>query len=314
MSYEKTVIPQATQPQTAQPIEMRQEKVFTPYSSNDRLEKAMAAVEAKNGQTNITEETVSGEAPATKEETVTLSPQMAALARKEQKFRQQQLELKKQKAELEARAAKLKSLEEIDQKLANKDYSAIEDKVNYDEYTKYLIEKNANLSPEQQELKRLAAETQALKKQREEDLERNFEAAVKSRKQSIDQLIDSSTEFSKIKKLGEKGKETVLKHILDTFEEDGVELTVEQAAKEVQNIFLEQAKSWADLLSEETTEEQPTAKQLQTIKQGMKTLTNNMAPVGESKTPRKPYSQMSDGERYAEARRRAEEKLKQGRI
>ena len=314
MSYEKTVIPQSTQPQTAQPIEMRQEKVFTPYASNDRLEKAMAAVEAKNGQSNISGEPVSGEAPATKEETVTLSPQMAALARKEQKFRQQQLELKKQKAELEARAAKLKSLEDIEQKLANKDYSAIEDKVNYDEYTKYLIEKNANMSPDQQEIKRLAAETEALKKQREEDLERNFEAAVKSRKQSIDQLIDSSTEFSKIKKAGDKGKEAVLQHILDTFENDGVELTVDQAAKEVQEILVEQAKSWVSLLSEETAEEQPNAKQLQTIKQGMKTLTNNMAPVGELKTPRKPYSQMSDGERYAEARRRAEEKLKQGRI
>lgn len=292
---------------------MKEEKVIGAQPPN-RLAEAQARVAERLGQTNTNVETPKAEEskPAT-EESVKLSPHMAALARKEQKFRQEQHKLKTDRAALDAEKAEVAELKTLREKLAAKDYSGIESQLSYEEYTQYLINKDKGTNPEQQALKKLEDEVNGLKKSQEENVSKQFEAAVNERRQAVNKLVETNPEFARIKKANMQ--ETVVKHILDTWEHDSVELSVEDALKEVNEALIERAKKWAALLEEEQA---PTIdgekKQLPPMKQGIKTLTNQMT-TGDVKRAVRPLHTMSEGERYAEARRRAEEKLKlQGKI
>ena len=103
--------------------------------------------------------------------------------------------------------------------------------VPYDDYTNYLIEKGASSSPEQQEIKQLRNEIEELKGAQKTDLDKRYEAAVAQRRTAVQALVDSNPDFSSVKEM--KAHEHVVQHILDTWEEDGVELTPEEAAREV---------------------------------------------------------------------------------
>jgi hypothetical protein len=295
---------------------LREPKYVETYGT---LDSRLAAAKAKlasteagketNSQTTINENGSSSEAPkSTPAETVTLSPQMAALARKEQKFRQQEQALKDREAALAARAEKLAKLEALEAKLASKDYSGLEELgISYEEYTSYLLNKQQTQSPEQQAVKKLAEELESVKKAQADDVAKRFDAAVEERRKAVTALVESNPEYSSIKEL--KMEEAVIQHILDTWEHDGVDLSPEQAAKEVEEILVEKATQLTSLTKLKPKE---AAKELPPLKQGVKTLTNNMQAIGEIKRPQKPLHGMTDSERYAEARKRAEEKLKQG--
>lgn len=313
MSYEKSLITETTSaiPTLPQP-QMREERIVDPYKTTTRSTKTL---NNPNGQPIINGEhakVAEGNATLT-EETVTLSPQMAALARKEQKFRQREQDLKKSTVALEAEKAEIAELKALKAKLATKDYSGIESLVKYDDYTNYLLNKDSNLTPEQQAVKKLAEEVEGLKTSQKQDVEKRFEAAVNERRKAVTQLVATNPEFNRIKKA--KAEEAVVQHILDTWEQDQIDLSPEEAAKEVSAMLLEKANEWKALLEEEPETVTPetvdaTKRSLPPLKAPIRTLTNNMAATGEIKRPLKSLSNMSDAERYAEARRRAEEKLK----
>lgn len=285
---------------------MREERTIDPYQHINRLANATE----KTGQLDVISD-ASKKAAESKptEESVILSPQMAALARKEQKFRQEQQALKKQQEAIEAERAEIAELKALKVKLAAKDYSDIEKLVPYDEYTNHLIEKQNSSTPEQQALKKLEAELDSVKKAQQDDVSKRFEEAVNQRRQAVNVLVEANDEYSSVKEL--KMQEAVVQHILDTWEHDNIELTPEQAAKEVEELLLEKASKWTSLSKiKGKSESVDEKKQLPPLKQGIKTLTNNMTVSDESKRPKKSFQGMSDSERYAEARRRAEEKLK----
>lgn len=308
MSYERSPIADSNSAiPTAAPIQMREEREIDPYASAARALKAAATPPI--GQQTINSETVNAtEAPVVPAESVTLSPQMAALARKEQKFRQSEQALKAKEVALEAERAEIAELKAFKAKLAAKDFSGIESQVPYDDYTKYLIEKSEKLTPEQETLRALQAKVDGVEKAHKDDISKRFEAAVNERRKAVTELVETKPEFASIKKA--KAHEAVVQHILDTWEHDNIDLSPEEAAKEVAQELKERANSWKAILDEEA----PPAggqKQLPPLKPGLKTLTNNMAATGEIKRPVKSFQNMTDVERYAEARRRAEEKLKQ---
>lgn len=305
--YEKSAIAESTSalPQQSAPI-MREDREINPYQR--RAPKPLL------GQTAITSEAKS-EAPevpkSTTEETVHLSPQVAALARKEQKFRRSEQELKARAEALESEKAEIAELKALKAKLQAKDFSGIEDLVKYDDYTKYLIEKEQGSSPEQQALKAIADKVDGLERSQKEDIDKRFEAAVNDRRKAVVTLVETDASYSSIKEL--KMQEAVVQHILDTWEHDGIDLSPEEAAKEVEQELIDRAGKWSALskLKPKTDEVVDEKKQLPPLKPGIKTLTNNMAATGEIKRPAKSFQHMSDTERYAEARRRAEERLKQ---
>lgn len=284
---------------------MREARVVEPYR-----QRSMPAVK-ESGQVN-TNDTSTQAAPAETKatppaETVALSPQMAALARKEQAFRRQQQQLKTEREALEREKAEVAEFKALKQGLANRDFSEVEKHVPYNEYTEYLISKGTETTPEQQALKNVELKLQKLEDARKTDIDRRFDAAIAERKRAAVALVESSPEFSGIKKL--KQEDAVVQHILDTWEEDSVELTVEQAAKEVETALREQATQWASIIETEAKPPVEEKNPLPPMRQGTKTLTNEMTIQGEAKPQRKSFQGMTDAERWAEARRRAEEKL-----
>ena len=309
MSYEREAMPDANTPAPQLPIQMREERVIDPYAK-PKLAKTQAPAPQSVQIDKGSESSAAVEPKPLPEESVTLSPQVAALARKEQKFRQQQQELKDQQLALEAERAEIAELKALKAKLAAKDYSGIESQVDYEAYTNYLIEKTGTTTPEALAIKKLEAKVEDFEKNQKETVAKQFEAAVNDRRKAVTQLVEEKPEYSMIKK--SKQQETVVKHILDTWEHDGIELSPEEAAKEVEAELKARAKAWAALQQEEPAPEvQADVKNLPPLKQGIKTLSNNMTTVGDVKRPLKSFQGMNEAERYAEARRRAEESIKQ---
>lgn len=316
MPYEKVgePIPVSTVGKNANTYQpsMRTDEYVVDHQAARRPTKKVEPVETKSGQTGITvsasEET---KIDATKtEESVSLSPAAAALARKEQAFRRQQQELKAKEQALEAERQEIAELKALKSKLANKDYSDLEKLAPYDEYTNYLIEKSSSTTPEQEEIKKLRSEIEEVRDSHKKEIDQRFEAAVNERRKAVTSLVDSDPAYSSIKEL--KLQEAVVQHILDTWEHDSVDLPIEQAAKEVEELLNERAAKFASL-SKFKSQQKPVEekKELPPLKPGIKTLTNNMAATGEIKRPQRSFADMkSDSERYAEAKRRVLEKSK----
>lgn len=265
--------------------EMRAERVIDPHAYSTI--KPAPLKTADPGQSAIKEE-------------LPLSPKLAALARKERENRHFEQKLKQEKQELESLRQKMAKYEEMEKKLTQKDYSAVDSLINYDDWTRYKLEQGVSVTPEQEKLRQLESKLDNVEKAHQEDTDRRFKAAVDERKRAVKQL---GPEYSAIHKL--QLEEAVVQHILDTFEHDGKEISVEEAAKDI----LEEAKRRRTLWSEAFTEPVPEEKELPPLKPQLKTLTNQMT-AGELKRPVKSYQHMTDAERWAEARRRAEERLR----
>lgn len=304
MAFEKTAIDTVT-PNAPIPSMRETEKVVSPYAGRKTLTGAVS------GQTN-TSSTPSAEPKVSTEETVTLSPQMAALARKEQKARQQEQALKTERAALDKERAELAEMKALKEALDKGDYSGVKAKVPYDAYTKFLLDENNASDPNVQALKALEDKVNSVEKSHQDDISKRFEAAVADRRNAVKTLVESNPDFASLKKGGKPIQDAVVQHILDTWEHDDTELTPEQAAKEVKEA-LRQKKAELDALFEEPAPVVAEAekKTLPPLKSGIKTLTNQMT-TGEIPRVKKPLALLPEGERYAEARRRVLERQAKG--
>jgi hypothetical protein len=314
MSYE--VEPIDSSVQSAPLSAPREDRVIQTYGGKGRLEAAQARVASAQG--NMSEgstEDASGSSSGTgdPQAEVKLSPKAAILARREQQFRKQQQAIRAKEAELEAKLAKVARFEALESKLAAKDYSALDEMVDYGEFSQYQLSKANSSDPRSEEVKALKDKIEKIEKSSEETLALQFEAAVTERRNAVKSLVSSNEEYSSIKELGQE--EAVVQHILDTWEHDSIELDPEQAAKEVEDLLLERASKWSSLSKlKKKSPEDPAQKPLPPMKQqGVKTLTNQITTSGPSKAQRPAFHHMSEAERYAEARRRAVERLEQQR-
>jgi hypothetical protein len=293
MSYEVEAIPDSMSspvvPQSSPTL--REERVVDPY----------AVIPTRlSGQPD----TIKGTEDKTVD-TVRLSPQVALLARREQKFRQQQQALERDRATLAAEKQEIAQFRAMKEKLDAKDYSGLDGLVDYNDYSQFQVNRLNGANPVDDEIKRLNGKISDIEKNTQLNIERQFEAAVQERRIATSELVDKTDNFPRIKRA--KAQEAVVQHILQTWEHDSKELTIEQAAKEVEDILLEKATQWASLLQNE--EQEPPKKQLPPLKQGLRTLTNQVTAGDVSKRPRISLQHLSESDRWNEARRRAEEKL-----
>lgn len=253
-------------------------------------------------QPDTTEAAVPAE-PAAPEESVTLSPQISALARKEQAQRQRERALMQREKALEARLADAEKYQQLKTKVAAKDYSAAEELgLTHEQYTQYVLEKQAGEDPVEQRYRKVESELEQLKKNQEEQTVQEYQANQGLWKQEIAKVVDGNEEFSTIKELGAHA--AVLKHINDSFDEDGVELTAEQAAKEIEEALFARAEKLASVSKiKKKFEAEP--KVLGAPKASPKTITQNMTVTSE-KSKSKPFHLMSESEQIAEAIRRVQ--------
>ncbi len=236
----------------------------------------------------------------TKPKEVTLSPQLTALARKEAKFRQQEQAFKAEQAKLEAERAEIAKMKDLKTKLESKDYSILDELgVSYEEWTNYLINKGEAQKPEVQAIKKLEDEIKGIKTANEQQVSKQYEATVNQYKRDIKNAVESNPEFDSIK--ARAAEEHVLQHILDTFNEDGEILSVDQACKEVENAILEEAEEFLKLSKIQAKSKQvEPVKTLPPPRTGLRTLTNQVTQATPS-APRNQFQHLSPKERIAQA-------------
>lgn len=194
------------------------------------------------------------EAPKdTKEET--LSSQYAILARKEKAHRAKALELKAREDALRAREASLSKPSEpeaprgpsIEERLKKDPFSVFNELgITYDELTAKAMNQP---SAEEQRISALEAKYEAKLKALEEAQEVTKKTFEERDKQSYSQaltqirneakaLVDSNADFETIK--ATNSLNDVVELIEETFKADGILLTVEEAAREVEDHLMEE--------------------------------------------------------------------------
>lgn len=266
------------------------------------VEAAIAAVEENQSQ----DKEIGQPNTVVAEKSVALSPQLAALARKEAKYRQQEQELKAKEAAFESKKTEFASFSSLKEKLAAKDFSALEELgIDYNEYTNYLLAKQEGQKPEAQAIEQLREEITGLKKSQEEAVNKQYDATVNQYRAEIKALVAKDPEYSTVKELA--AEEYVVKHILDTFNEDGDVLTVEEASKEIEEALVEEAMKMSNL-SKVKAKQAPPAPEKKALpppaKPGLRTLTNTVAPTGAKTFPQMQH--LSVRERLAAAVQKAQ--------
>ncbi len=269
-----------------------------PYST--AIETGLAPVEKteESGQLSIPKE-------EQKTQEVTLSPQLTALARREQKFRQQEQAFKAQQAAFEADKAEVANLRDLKAKLAAKDYSALEaEGVTYEEFVQYKLNQDDGSSPEVKAVNELREELNSLKSEQKKNEEKQFEQVKGQYRSDIKALVAQDPQYSSVKEM--QAEEHVLQHILDTFEQDNEVLSVAQAAQEVEDQLVLEAEKFSGLskIKAKQTPPEPEKKVLPPPqKTGIKTLTQQIAPSSQTKFQQ--FQHLSPKERLAQAMAKA---------
>lgn len=274
-------------------------KEFVGYDPKGTTSVTGSTIVRGSPSSDTKQETTTEAAPVVAEEEVTLSPKISALARKEQAMRRREAELREKERALEAKLADSEKYQTLKTKLAAKDYSAAEELgLSHEEYTQHLLKKQESEDPATARYQKLEAELESLKKAREDDTVKEYQANQALWKQEISKVVADNDDFSSIKEL--KAEDIVLQHINDSFEEDGIELTAEEAAKEIEAALVERAERFASLSKLKAKTDAP--KTLPPPK-ASKTITQTMTttPV---KSAAKPMHLMSESEQWAEATRR----------
>lgn len=213
-------------------------------------------------------------------DSLTLSPQLTALARREQKFRQQEQAFKAERAKFEAEKSDLASLKPLKDKIAAKDYSTLEELgVDPNEYADYWLNKGETEKPEHQAIRKLEEKLTAFEENQKKSEEKLYEQTLTQYRNDIRSLVASDPEFEGIKESG--AEEHVLQHIIDTFEQDNETLTVAQAAKEVEEEIVKEAMKLSKLKKLQAKEPQPQSRVLPPPQRqsGLRTLTQQIAPA-----------------------------------
>lgn len=228
----------------------------------------------------------------------TLSPQLTALARKEQRIRQQELALKQEKDAIAAERAEIAQLKAAKGKISAKDYSVLDELgVSYEEWTQYLISKG-NPDPSAERIKQLEDKLAKFENNQTEAINSQFEATKQQYQKEISKITTENPKYKGIKAV--QAEEHVLQHILDTFKEEKTVLTVDEACEDVLQALKEEAARFKALDPEAPKEE----KTLPPPRTSPRSLTNQVAQSMPSQ-PRNQFQHMSPKERVAEAVKRA---------
>ena len=232
----------------------------------------------------------------------TLQRQFQQLARQErqlrQKFQQQQQELQRQREAFEAEKKGWTSKEEdytknyVSRSLVkdNTLQALAEAGVSYDDLTQQILNQAPPNPQMEAYVKKLEAKISAIEKGVDEQKQNQLTAQQEQRKAAERQIEVDATDlvrsnpvaYEAINQLGKRGIIEVKRLITQTYDKDGVLMTVEQAADEVENYLVEENYNMASRISkikkrlQGSATPEKTGNQMQT-QQSMKTMTNASA-------------------------------------
>lgn len=245
----------------------------------------------------------------TKEDTpaqaVTLSPQLTALSRKQQKLQaevQAQRDKENQWAQKEADHV---SKTAFKAKLQQNAAEALKDLgVSYDELANALIAQEQSADP----VKKLESKIQQLEQSQEQQVSKQYEATVAQYRKEVETLVAKDDRFITVRE--EKQEAAVLQHILDTFENEGEVLTVEEASNDIEDFLVAEAEGKLKLtkLKAKLPQTEPAQKKLpppQAAQNQMKTLTQAVETSPQARSFNQ-FQHLSPKERLAQAIARAQ--------
>ncbi len=182
-------------------------------------------------------------------------PSLSAYAQKEKALRQQQRELQAEKekfrletmtfqAEEAARKAAIKAKMPVDPQTALAELG-----LSPEQLTQYLLNQPSPQDQKYQALEEKLARLEAGQKSAEDKMtqaqQAQYEQAKKQIKNEVTLLVDGDETYETIKAM--QAEDTVVELIEKTFEKDGVLMSVDDAAKEVEEYLLERAMAIAKL-------------------------------------------------------------------
>lgn len=264
-----------------------------------------AIVDSSTESVEATEKSVPAPVEEKPQQDPALSRQFAQLARQERalraKVQQQQQAIKAKEAELAAKEAAIATKEQQysqgyiskDQLKADTLRILADNGVSYDELTQQILNQAPSNPRMDSHIARLEAKIAELEKANEqskqsytEQQQQQYQAAVKQIKMDAASLVKNDPNFETIKATG--SVDDVVELITATYEKDGVLLSVEEAAKEVEDYLVDEAMKVTRIgkikrrLEESArpaaqTSLQKTAQSTQKTQPAMKTLTNTVA-------------------------------------
>jgi YesN/AraC family two-component response regulator len=285
-------------------------KEFVGYDPKGTMSVTGSPIERPEAQNPKQENTTEAVAPAaTEEESVQLSPKISALARKEQAQRKREQALAQREKALADKLADAEKYAQLKSRMSSKDFSAAEELgLTNEEYVQYQLDRQASLDPTEQRIRQAEEKLTQFEKAQEERTVKEYQQNQELWKQEISKVVSENPEFSTIKELGLEAM--VLQHVNDSFDEDGIELTAEQAAKEIEEEAVRRAEKFASVSKIKQKFSEP-PKVLGAPKTSPKTITQGMT-VTSQKQSAKPFHLLSESEQIAEAIRRVQA-IKQGR-
>lgn len=226
------------------------------------------------------------QAPAqeVKAEPEKLSPQFAALARKEKALRLEARRIKLEREEVKAEKDKFKTQDYIPKDRLTKETLQVlaEAGLSQDQIAQLLLNNPTPIAPKDPTISKLEAQVAELMdklSKTETDFKDNqtkaYDQAVNQIRNDVKLMIDSDPSYETIK--ARNLQESVVKHIERTFHEDGVMLTNEQAAQEVEEALREETKRLTSLsyMKPEPVPQAP-KQETQMKQQPVRTLTHDM--------------------------------------
>jgi dihydroneopterin aldolase len=261
----------------------------TPNPAPSPLEKIMHPKQQPTGQPDKVE-AAQGSEPQTEapalEKPDPLSPKFAILAQREKQLRSREAQLKATEAALKAKEAEYEQSYIPKNRLKEAAMEALKKgELSYDEFTQMMLSSpQAEVDPVIREQQAKIADLQ----KRIEELDGNFKntqteqykQAVRQLRQDAETVLNANPEFEMIN--GLKQYDKVVELIEETFKEENRLLSIEEAAKEIEDYLFEEAQKVASInkvkakFTPQTPVEEKPASQQQTTQQkpGMQTLTN----------------------------------------
>lgn len=247
---------------------------------------------SQNEQPLVNENEVQ-EAPKTAQQDP-MSPQFAALARKEKAIREQARQIQAEKAEMKARLEQIEneSNSKWKQRISQNPWDVmIEAGLTPEQATNMILNQP---KPEEIELQKLRKEIESLKNSQDDSKnlfkkqqDEQYQQAKKQINNEVKMLVDSDETYETIKHMG--AQDAVTELIEQTFLQDGYLMDVEKAAQEVEEYLVDHSLKLARLKKVQSRLApvvETTQKQEIPQKQQSNTLSNRMTPSTKPLTDR----------------------------
>lgn len=191
-----------------------------------------------------------GQPATTGEAAPAANPQMDLMARKERQLRKLQIDLQKQKQDLETRAKSYETDYIPRSRLKEDPWSVLQaEGMDYDQLTQQLLQQPQDPATKalMSKIKQLEEKQSAAERAATENTQAQYTQALKQISNDVKLLIDADPEYESVKSLGQAGIDAVTELIEQTFTAEGYLMDHAEAAAKIENYLVDEGFKMAQL-------------------------------------------------------------------